>query len=299
MLKIFANTYYRRRIGFTGSTTRSGNRRLGRSHPDNARTGISPMATNYPIHEASFDCTVEDGLARIDLRKGAFMLGPHLDEKDQLFSVFEDLDRSDKVKAVLLFNSADALTSDEHRRYFDQVSGYATSGQYEIALRMVERENHALTQYSLLATRFSKVLVSCHSGEIASPFFGASLVSDFRLAGGDMSYRLSHVDLGLPPGACLSYLLPKFIGRGRATHWLLSGGTIDAETAHRLGLVTAMIDQVPFVEACLEWVDAALARGTSHVPDTRQLLNRDFEALAPALANEEIRRTRAALSRKR
>lgn len=256
------------------------------------------MSTSHQTNELSFDCRVEDGIACIHLHKGAFMLGTDLEQKDRLFSVFADLDKSDEVKAVLVFNSADALTAKEHRQYFDQVLSGGASGQYERALNMIDRENNALTQYSLLAARFSKVLVSCQAGEIASPFFAVSLMSDFRLAAPDMSFRLSHVELGLPPVAGLSFLLPKFVGRGRSTFWLLSGGTIDAETAHRLGLITAVMGQDAFVEKCIAWVSDALASGTDHVKDTRQLIYRDCQAFSPDFAEEEKRRARSAFSKK-
>lgn len=226
------------------------------------------------------------------------MLGSDFEEKDRLFSVFADLDKSDNVKAVLLFDSADALTANEHRRYFDQVMNEVASGQYEGAVKMIERENNALSQYSMLAAGFSKVLVSCHTGEIASPFFGVSLMSDFRLAATSMSYRLSHVELGLPPAAGLSFLLPKFVGSGHSTYWLLSGGTIDAETAYRLGLVTAVMDQDAFVRACLDWVDDALASGIGHVEDTRRLIYGEFQERYPDFAEKEKRRTRALLYKK-
>ncbi len=223
------------------------------------------------------------------------MLGFDFNEKDRLFTVLADLDKSDNVKAVLLFDDADALTANEHRRHFDQITKEVASGQYETAVKMIERENNALTQYSMLAAGFSKVLVSCHTGEIASPFFGVSLMSDFRLAAPGMSYRLSHVDLGLPPVAGLSFLLPKFVGSGRSTHWLLSGGTIDAETAYQLGLVTAVMEQGAFVGACLDWVGNALASGIGHVEGTRRLIYRECKEHFPDFAAQEKRRTRALL----
>jgi 2-(1,2-epoxy-1,2-dihydrophenyl)acetyl-CoA isomerase len=256
------------------------------------------MSTSNQTNGSSFDCSVEDDLAHIHFHKGMFMLGPDLEEKERLFSVLADLDKVDKVKAVLLFDSADALSANEHRRYVDQLTSSVASGQYESALRMIECEINALTQYSMLATGFGKLLVSCHAGEIASPFFGVSLVSDFRLAAPNMSYRLSHVDLGLPPSAGLSFFLPKFIGYGRSTHWLLSGGTIDAEIAHHLGLVTAVMGESEFVEECSGWVRDALKFGTDHIKDTRRLIYRDFQAVYPDLAREEMQSARFALSKR-
>ena len=55
------------------------------------------------------------------------------------------------------------------------------------------------------------------------------------------------VRLGLIPGAGGTQRLPRLVGRGRALDLILSGATIDASEAHRIGLVDHVVpaDKLP------------------------------------------------------
>ncbi len=64
-----------------------------------------------------------------------------------------------------------------------------------------------------------------------------SLACDFRLAATGTQIGFNFVRLGLHPGMGASLLLPRLVGVARATELLLTGKTIDADEAHRIGLV--------------------------------------------------------------
>jgi enoyl-CoA hydratase/carnithine racemase len=65
-----------------------------------------------------------------------------------------------------------------------------------------------------------------------------ALVCDLIVADAGARFGTPEVRLGLIPGAGGTQRLPRRIGLGPATEWLLLGGTADAEEARRLGLVT-------------------------------------------------------------
>ena len=234
----------------------------------------------------TFECQIDEGIACIRLRRGAFVLGTDLEEKQHVLDVFEELERSDEVRAVLLFNAADAYTRREHEHYVASLARLRDSVHWEQATMLLERQDNALDQYALLAARYDKLLVSCLVGEIATPFFGLSLTSDLRLAVPGMRFHLSHVDLGVPPMGGLGFLLPHYIGRGRAAEYLLSGGTIDAHAARELGLVNAILTPDSFETDCVAWVQRILVSGTAHITATRRLIYRDVEAFGAYLQEE-------------
>jgi enoyl-CoA hydratase len=64
-----------------------------------------------------------------------------------------------------------------------------------------------------------------------------ALTCDLIVADPAARFGLPEVRLGLMPGAGGTQRLPGRIGLGRATEWLMLGGTVDAEEAHRIGLV--------------------------------------------------------------
>src|SRR3712207_6165729 len=56
---------------------------------------------------------------------------------------------------------------------------------------------------------------------------------------------LPEIKLGLIPGYGGTQRLPRAVGEGRAMEMILTGRTVDAEEAHRIGLVQRLIDGEP------------------------------------------------------
>ena len=68
-----------------------------------------------------------------------------------------------------------------------------------------------------------------------------ALAADIRIAASDAIMGLPEVRVGLP-SVIEASLLPPTIGLGRARRMLLTGETIDAVEAHRIGLVDEVVD---------------------------------------------------------
>jgi len=62
-----------------------------------------------------------------------------------------------------------------------------------------------------------------------------------RIAARSARFGQPEVNLGLIPGAGGSQRLPRIVGRGRALDLILSGDMIDADEAHRIGLVNHVV----------------------------------------------------------
>ncbi len=77
-----------------------------------------------------------------------------------------------------------------------------------------------------------------------------ALASTFRLAGPGARLGMPEVKLGLIPGYGGTQRLPRLIGEARALDMILTGRTVDAAEAERIGLVNRLIDGDP-VEAGL------------------------------------------------
>jgi enoyl-CoA hydratase len=69
-----------------------------------------------------------------------------------------------------------------------------------------------------------------------------ALACTFRLALPNAKFGLPEIKLGLIPGYGGTQRLPRLIGQARATEIILSGRTVDAEEAERIGLVNRLIE---------------------------------------------------------
>ncbi len=68
-----------------------------------------------------------------------------------------------------------------------------------------------------------------------------AMACHIRLASPNARFGQPEVKLGIIPGYGGTVRLPRLVGRGRALEMLLTGAMIDAEEAHRIGLVNRIV----------------------------------------------------------
>lgn len=68
-----------------------------------------------------------------------------------------------------------------------------------------------------------------------------ALACDIRIAANNAQIGLPEINLALFPGAGGTQRLPKIVGSGWAKQLIMTGDTIDADTAFRIGLVTKVV----------------------------------------------------------
>jgi enoyl-CoA hydratase len=68
-----------------------------------------------------------------------------------------------------------------------------------------------------------------------------AMSADIRLAASHARFGQPEIRLGIMPGFGGTQRLPRIVGRGRALELLLTGDTIDADEAYRIGLVNRVV----------------------------------------------------------
>jgi enoyl-CoA hydratase len=99
-----------------------------------------------------------------------------------------------------------------------------------------------------------------------------------RIASHNAKLGQPEVKLGIVPGYGATQRLPRLVGRGRALELLLSGESIDAAEAHRIGLVNAVVAQSELIEAAKQWARKVTANGPLAVALTMEAVDSGFEA---------------------
>src|SRR5271155_1829164 len=91
-----------------------------------------------------------------------------------------------------------------------------------------------------------------------------------RVASENAKLGQPEVKLGILPGYGGTQRLPRLVGRGRALEMLLSGESIDAEEAYRIGLVNAICAQGELIETARKWLRKVIANGPQAVALTME-----------------------------
>lgn len=105
-----------------------------------------------------------------------------------------------------------------------------------------------------------KPVVAGLNGAAAGAGVSLALACDYRLMSEDASLVLAFVNAGLIPDAGATWLLPKYLGVGRALGLAMTGDRVDASTAKEWGLVNETVPASE-VEASLMQVAGTFATG--------------------------------------
>ena len=104
-----------------------------------------------------------------------------------------------------------------------------------------------------------------------------SMACDIRLASVDAIFGQPEVNLGLVPGYAGTQRLSRLIGLGGALKWILSGLTMNAGEAYRIGLVSDLSEPGRLIEDALTLARRIATRGPKAVRSAKILLRKGID----------------------
>src|SRR5262245_1280274 len=173
--------------------------------------------------------SIADGVAEITLDRPQKHNAMTPAMTDALTSICADLERDSAARVILLKGAGE--------RAFSAGSDIQSLAQYKSAWAFRSR-----IEYATAIRALSKPVIAVLKGWVLGGGLEMALASDIRIAGRSAKFGTPEVKHGWIPGAGGTQFLPRLIGYGPALRMLLTGDTIDAETALRLGLIEELVD---------------------------------------------------------
>ncbi|MDI1460162.1 enoyl-CoA hydratase-related protein [Catellatospora sp. KI3] len=138
-------------------------------------------------------------------------------------------------------------------------------------------------------------VVAAVRGAAAGAGAGLAFLADFRIGGPSTSYLMAFARVGLAADTAVSWTLPRLIGHAKATELLLLAEPVRSDEAHRLGLLTRLLDSDDEVLPAAQELAARLAAGptVAYAQIKRELFEGATGTLAEALAVELAAQTAA------
>jgi enoyl-CoA hydratase/carnithine racemase len=90
-------------------------------------------------------------------------------------------------------------------------------------------------------SRLDRPVIAAIDGEALGPGFELVLACDVRIATDRARFGLSHIKKGLIPWDGGTQRLSRLVGRGKAMEMILTGESIDAQEAYRIGLINRVV----------------------------------------------------------
>src|ERR1700722_3726812 len=149
----------------------------------------------------------------------------------ELFSAFDEVEAS-SARVLLLPGAGKAFCSGMDLDALKALAEQSPAEQREDADR--------LARLCLRIWSFPKPTIAAVNGHAIAGGCGIATLCDFTIAVPEAKFGYPEVRIGFLP-AVVSVFLVRQIGEKRARELLLSGKTIDAAEAHRLGLVSQIV----------------------------------------------------------
>lgn len=112
------------------------------------------------------------------------------------------------------------------------------------------------------------------------------LHADLVYAAQSARFKMPFVDLAIVPEAGSTFLLPRMLGRAKASELLLLAKEFDAAEAEELGLVNAVVPDDELFERAMEAARALAAKPPQAIKLTKKLLRGHQEPVLKAMAEE-------------
>lgn len=198
--------------------------------------------------------SVEDGIARITFNRPQARNALTFAMYEQMASICEAINQDRSIKALILTGAGDKAFSAGA-----DIAGFSSSVEAGVATAMREfvGRGQALTKR---VENFSKPIIAAVNG-IA--FGGGCEVVEacpLAIASEHARFAKPEINLGFPPPFGGTQRLPRHIGRKRALQLILTGDSIPAAEAARIGLINEVVPASRLLERTRELAATIIAK---------------------------------------
>jgi len=191
--------------------------------PGNART--PPLAFDNLVY------VKKNGIAYVTLNRPKVLNALNTPTWSDLRTAFEDARDDTGVRGVILTGAGDKAF----------IAGADISELAHVTAFEAERSARFGQQVLDLVENLGKPVIAAVNGFALGGGCETAMACTIRIAVENARFGQPEVKLGLVPGCGGTQRLPRLVGKGRALHLILSGDTISAQEAWRIGLVNEIV----------------------------------------------------------
>jgi 2-oxoglutaroyl-CoA hydrolase len=216
----------------------------------------------------------ERGVATITLDVPGKFNRVSMNARDELRGAFEELDRNDAVRFVVLTGAGETFTAG------GDIPGFLRRSAWDVS---------RLADNVAAPERCSKPVLAALRGYCFGVGLELALACDFRIAADDLQLAFPEVTIGMIPGSGGTQRLARLVGLGRAKDIVMRGRRVAAEEALALGLVTEVVPADELDGAVSRLVEELSRRSPLALAMAKRVLNQAYEGpLAQGLELEGL-----------
>lgn len=229
----------------------------------------------------------EPGIGFLTLNRPDCLNALSMEMVEEIHALFHGLHSRDRVRVLLIAGRGRGFCAGADLRD-GRICGPAITRDASSHLVTVQKIFSALI---LELRRLPQPVISIVNGPAAGGGMCIAIASDIIIAGPHAAFTASFINIGLSGGELgTSYILPRLIGVARASEILLTGRTVYADEAGRIGLVSLLVEEDGLMEAAMAKARIMLGKSPVGLRLTKEALNRNLTApsLDAAICVEDL-----------
>ena len=186
-----------------------------------------------------------DGIAYVTINRPKVLNALNTPTWKDMRTAFEDARDDASVRGVILTGSGNKAF----------IAGADIGELAHVAAFEAEQSSRFGQEVLDVIENLGKPVVAAVNGFALGGGCETAMACTIRIAADSAKFGQPEVTLGLVPGGGGTQRLPRLVGKGRALQLILSGETISAQEAYRIGLVNEVVptaELVPRAEAILK-----------------------------------------------
>jgi enoyl-CoA hydratase len=235
--------------------------------------------TFQTIHYAE----LETGIGQLTLNRPERLNAMSLDLLDDLYVLFEELSRQPALRVLILTGNGRGFCSgadlkDERMLREENVRHFSSASLH---LEHIQKKFSGVIK---AMRQLSQPIIAAVKGPAAGGGMMMALASDIIIADTTARFTPSFINIGLSGGELGStYFLPRLIGSARAAEILMTGRTILAEEADRIGMISRLVPEGELMEVALATARSLITKSPLGLRLTKETLRQNLDA--PSLEN--------------
>lgn len=230
---------------------------------------------------------ISEGIVVLRLNRPARLNALTREMVAELNAALDGIAGRDEVRVVILTGAGRGFCSGQDVAAADERNRTAPSGLIE---RLYWQEQFAGMVRRMRA--MPQIVIAAVNGPCAGAGMALAMAADIRIASRDARFLNAAVRLGLSAGETgMSYMLPRLIGAARAFEILVTGRSVDAAEAERIGLVVSVTDSDDLVDEAVAMAGRIVLNSPFSISHTKRVFWENLHAPSFQAALELENRT--------
>ena len=218
-----------------------------------------------------------DGIGLITLNRPDRLNAINLEMLEELHLLFERLNTDENIRVILITGAGRGFCSGADL-LDDRIAREAAALFSSAAAHLVKIQK-IYSRLIIEMRRLPQPIIAAVNGPAAGGGMCIALASDVIIADTNAAFTPSFINIGLSGGELgTSYFLPRLVGNARAADILLTGRTVNAAEADKIGLISRLVDEEKLMEVALEIAADMLNKTPMGFRFTKEVLNQNQNA---------------------